>query len=83
MIQKRYLITKSVGEEFLEYTGKYSGTKLEKSVYTILRDPQELSCPKADAIIFHHVYADLVLLAKSTDLEKSAFDMGQHYLELK
>ena len=72
-----------VAVEFLEYTGKHSGNKLEKSVYTKLKDPQELACLKADAIMFHHVYADLVMLAKSNDLQKSAFDMGQHYLELK
>ena len=68
--------------EFLEYTGKHSGNKLEKSVYLKLKDPQELARLKADAIMFHHVYADLVMLAKSNDLQKSAFDMGQHYLEL-
>ena len=72
-----------VAAEFLEYTGKHSGNKLEKSVYTKLKDPQELACLKADAIMFHHVYVDLVMLAKSNDLQKSAFDMGQHYLELK
>lgn len=69
--------------EYLEYTGKDSGNKLEKSVYSRLKNPQELACLKADAIMFHHAYADLVMLAKSNDLQKSAFDMGQHYLELK
>ena len=52
-------------------------------MYTKLKDPLELACLKADAIMFHHVYADLVMLAKSNDLQKSALDMGQHYLELK
>lgn len=33
--------------------------------------------------MFHHVYSDLVLLAKSKELKKSAYDMMQHYLELK
>ena len=33
--------------------------------------------------MFHHVYADLVFLAKSKELSKSAFDMRQHYLELQ
>ena len=69
--------------EFLEYTGKHSGNKLERSVYAKSKDHQELAWFKADAIMFHHVYADLVMLAKSNDLQKSAFDMGQHYLELK
>ena len=50
-----------VAAEFLEYTGKHSGNKLEKSVYTKLRDPQVLACLKADAIMFHHVYADFTV----------------------
>ena len=33
--------------------------------------------------MFHHVYADLAILAKSTDLNKSSFDMNQHNLELQ
>jgi len=36
---------------------------------------------KADAIMFHHFYADLVMLAKSKELGKSVLDMGKHYLE--
>ena len=31
--------------------------------------------------MFYFVYADLVMLAKSNDLGKSALDMNQHYLE--
>ena len=38
---------------------------------------------KTDSLMFYHIYADLVMLSKSNDLEKSAFDMNQHYLELK
>lgn len=76
-----FMIPVAVG--FLEYTSKHSGNKLEKSVYTKLKDPQELAWLKADAIMFHHMYADLVMLAKSNDPQKSAFDMGRHYLELK
>ena len=33
--------------------------------------------------MFHHVYADLVTLAKSDELKKSVLDMHTHYLELK
>lgn len=33
--------------------------------------------------MFYCVYADLVMLAKSKELDKSALDMNQHYLELK
>ena len=79
----KILFMAPVAIEFLEYTGKCSGNKLEKSVYTKLKESKELAYLKADAIMFHHVYADLVMLAKSNELQKSAFDMGQHYLELK
>ena len=33
--------------------------------------------------MFYFVYADLVMLAKSNNLGKSALDMNQHYLELQ
>ena len=69
--------------EFLEYTGKSTdGNKLECDVYQKLHDPDELSRLKADALMFHHVYADLMMLAKSTELSKSTWDMNVHYLEL-
>ena len=69
--------------EFLEYTGKNSGNNLERTVYQKLQDPEELSRLKADALMFYFVYADLVMLAKSNDLDKSALDMNQHYMELQ
>jgi len=33
--------------------------------------------------MYYHIYADLVMLSKSTDLEKTAYDMNIHYLELR
>ena len=33
--------------------------------------------------MFYHVYADLVIVLKSTELNKSVLNMNQHYLELK
>ena len=68
---------------FLQYTGKESGNALEQEVFRKLNNPIELSQLKADAIMFCHVYADIVMLAKSNDLNKSAFDMHQHYYELQ
>ena len=68
---------------FLEYTGRCSGNKLEKTVYEKLKDPVRLAGLKADSLMFYHVYADLVMLAKSKELGKSVLDMGKHYLELK
>lgn len=51
-------------------------------MYKNLQDPKELSQMKADALMFHFVYSNLVMLAKSNELNKSAYDMNQHYLEL-
>ena len=82
MLEKN-LFMAPLAVEYLKYTGKDSENKLENSVHSRLKDPQELACLKADAIMFHHAYADLVMLAKSNALQKSASDMGQHYLELK
>ena len=67
---------------FLKYTGKENGNKLERSVFQKLQDPLGLVHLKADAM-FHHVYCDLVMLAKSTSLNKNVLDMNKHYLELQ
>ena len=48
-----------------------------------LCNPLKLAAVRADAIMFYHCYADLVMLSKSNDLGKSALDMGTRYLELK
>ena len=69
--------------EFLEFTGKNQGTKLEKEVYCKLQDQNAILQLKADALMFYHVYADLVMLAKSNLLNKNVFSMNQDYLELK
>lgn len=37
----------------------------------------------ADSLMYYHIYADLFMLSKSTKLEKSAFSMNQHYLEIQ
>ena len=79
----KILYLKEAAIAFLEYTGKYQGNKLEKEVYTKLQDICMMTQLKTDSLMFYHIYADLVMLSKSNDLEKSAFDMNQHYLELK
>ena len=69
---------------FLEFTKKNSdGNKLEQEVYAKLHDNHLLACLRTDALMFYHVYADLINLAKSNELSKSVFDMNTHYLELK
>ena len=79
----KILFLREAAVEFLQYVGKTTGNKLEQDVFRKLQDPDELSQLKADALMFHHVYSNLVMLAKSNELNKSAFDMNQHYLELR
>ena len=63
--------------EFLEYTGKNEGTKLEKEVYLKLMNDVQVLFARAD------IYANLVELSKTNNLNKSVLDMNLHYLELK
>ena len=79
----KIIFLKEAAVHFLKYTGKNVGNKLEREVYTKLQDSMELAQLSADAFMFYHVYADLVLLSKSNDLAKSSLDMNLHYLELK
>ena len=75
---------KEVALHFLRYTGKSeTGNKLETTVYRKLLDVTEITYLKADCLMFYHVYADMVMLSKSTKLNKSVLDMNTHYLELK
>ena len=56
--------------EFLKYTGKdKKGNKLEKDVYAKLLNPTETVQLKVDALMYYHVYADLVTLSKSNELK--------------
>lgn len=77
-----YLVPAAI--EFLQFNGisDTSGNRLEKELCIQLQDPTMLALLKADALMFYFVYADLTNLAKSKKLNKSAYDMGQHYLEL-
>ena len=79
----KILFLREAALDFLRYTGKNEGNKLERDVFKKLQDPKEISQLKADALMFHFVYSNLVMLAKSNELNKSTFDMNQHYLELK
>ena len=76
----RIVFLREAAIEFLEYTGRNEGTKLEKEVFQKLIDENHI---KADALMFYHVYADLVILSKSNELNKSVLDINEHYLELK
>lgn len=79
----KILFLREAAVDFLQYSGKSVGNKLEQVVFKKLQDPDELSQLKADALMFHPIYSNLVMLTKSNNLEKSAFDMNEHYLELR
>ena len=79
----KILFLKDAAIDFLDYSGKSIGNKLEKDVYAKLHDESEIIQLRVDALMFYHVYADLVMLSKSTELKKSVLDMNEHYLELK
>ena len=67
--------------EFLDFTGK--NNKLEGDVYDKLHDLNELSHLKGDALMYYHIYGDLIMLSKSNELNLSVLSMNQHYLELQ
>lgn len=77
----KVLFLRRAAIDFLSFTGK--GNKLEQTVYQKLHKPAELAHLKADSIMFHHVYFCLVMLAKSTKLDKNVLEMNKHYLELQ
>ena len=79
----KVLFLREAAINFLKYIRKHEGNKLEQSVFEKLQDSDEIAHLKADAIMFRHVYCNLVMLAKSNDLDKNVLDMNQHYLELQ
>jgi hypothetical protein len=80
----KIMFLKDSAVSFLQYTFRHiKGNKLDKDLFMKLKDPTELVHLKMDALMFYHVYADLVELAKSKDLKKSVLDMNIHYFELQ
>ena len=55
---------------------------LERDVLEHLKSAQVLALLKVDGLLFDQVYADLMLLLKSNELNKKYLDMNPHYLEL-
>ena len=51
---------KDAAIDYLKYTGKNKGNKLEKSVYAKLQEPHQLTLLRADGLMYYHVYADQV-----------------------
>lgn len=79
----KVLFLRNAAIEYLKFTGKDVGNKLEREVLRKLQDAVELSHLKADSLMYYHIYGDLFMLSKSKDLGLSAFSMNQHYLELR
>jgi len=79
----KILFLRDAAIEYLKFTGKDSGNRLERDVFTKLHDSVELAHLKADSLMYYHVYGDLYMLSKSNDLGLSVMSMNQHYLELK
>ena len=79
----KVLYLRNATTEYLKFTGKDAGNKLERDVLLKLQDAVELSHLKADSLMYYHIYGDLYMLSKSKELGLSAFSMNQHYLELQ
>ena len=93
-VGNRYFVTASnsaraffLAPMAVEYLQQLSSTKvlnrLEQDVLKKLKSPSELAQLKLDGLFFYHIYADLMMLIKSTFLSKNVLDMNTHYLELQ
>lgn len=78
----KILFLKDSAIEFLKFTGKNTGNKLERDVFAKMHDSAELAHLQADSLMYYHVYGDLYMLSKSNELSLSVLSMNQHYLEL-
>ena len=76
----KIVFLKDAAIEFLKFTGRESGNRLERDVFTKLQDSMELAHLKADSLMYYHVYGDLYMLSKS---RSTVLSMNQHYLELQ
>ena len=56
--------------------------RLESTCLRKLKDPVIVATLKLEGLMFDKVYADLMILVKSTKLNKSSLDMNIHYEEL-
>jgi hypothetical protein len=88
-VGSRYFVTASNAAKLLvlrkaalQYLELFKKNKLERDLYIKLNDDRIMAAVKADSLMFLHIYSNLVTLSKSTILNKSAFDMRIHYLEL-
>ena len=89
-VGSRYFVTsRNAGRIFFlapcaaEYLRSLERTKeLERDVLRHMSTDVDRALLKADGIFFDAIYADLMCLLKSRQLNKTYLDMNQHYLEL-
>ena len=55
---RKILFLREAAIDFLHYTGRSGGNRLEQAVYQKLQDPDVLSQLTADALMLHHVYSN-------------------------
>ena len=68
--------------EYLKFTGKDAGNKLERELLLKLQNTVEVSHLRVDGIMYYDVYGHLYVLSKSSELGLSAYSMNCHYFEL-
>ena len=56
--------------------------QLESACLKKLQDPLLITKTHMEGLMFDRVYADLMMLVKSKELNKTALDMNVHYKEL-
>ena len=74
---KRAIIAFLKGQEFIK-----SLNQLESACLKKLQDPLLITKTHMEGLMFDRVYADLMMLVKSKELNKTALDMNVHYKEL-
>ena len=77
-----YFLSKAMVAFLMEQKMIKSLNRLESTCLKKLQDPLLLSNLQLEGLMFDKIYADLMMLVKSTDLNKSVLDMNAHCLEL-
>jgi hypothetical protein len=77
-----YFLRKAMAAFLTEQKIIKSLNHLESTCLKKLQDSLLLSNLQLEGLLFDKVYADLMMLVKSTDLSKSALDMNVHYVVL-
>jgi len=77
----RILYLNKAIRDFLTDLAQYKAlNQLESQVLKQLSNDSILTQLKLDGLLFDQLYADLMMLVKSKDLDKSVLDMNMHHL---